>query len=183
VGTPRYASINAHKGLSQTPADDIESLLYNLIFLCTKDLPWINTRTVGSNKLDVIMNMKLKRPRAELCKDLPKCFLQTFQHLQNLKPGELPHYEYLIELFRGYCAPVKVEAKTEPHPLVELAPVGTAVRNPKASMFRRPSIERSNFLMVPTPDNTVNISQGTIDFQESQRVMHSQSSVGPSDPT
>jgi hypothetical protein len=107
VGTPRYASINAHKGRNQVPADDIESLLYNLIFMCRKDLPWINTKTVGNNKLDAILAMKLKKPRLELCKDLPKCFLLTFEHIHNLKPEEKPHYEYLIGLFRDYNTTTK----------------------------------------------------------------------------
>lgn len=64
MGTPRYASINAHKGRNQTPADDIESLLYNLIYMCRKDLPWINLRNVGGSKLDAILSIKMKKPRA-----------------------------------------------------------------------------------------------------------------------
>lgn len=78
MGTPRYASVNAHKNKDQTPADDIESLLYNLIYLAKKNLPWINIRTVGNNKLDAILTVKLKKTKAELCKDLPKCFINIF---------------------------------------------------------------------------------------------------------
>ena len=40
IGTPRYASLAAHKGLPQRSKDDIESLMYLLAFLYMKKLPW-----------------------------------------------------------------------------------------------------------------------------------------------
>lgn len=40
IGTPRYASLAAHKGLVQKSKDDIESLMYLLAFLYMKKLPW-----------------------------------------------------------------------------------------------------------------------------------------------
>lgn len=41
-GTPRYASVAAHKGYSQTPADEIESLMYIIIFIFKRTLPWMD---------------------------------------------------------------------------------------------------------------------------------------------
>lgn len=103
VGTPRYASITAHKGKDQTPADDIESLLYNLIYMCKKTLPWINIRTVGSNKLDAILAIKLKKTKAELCKDLPKCFINVFECLGKTRGSEEKlDYEYMANQFREF---------------------------------------------------------------------------------
>ena len=40
IGTPRYASLSAHKGKAQTGKDDVESLIYLLSFLYSKKLPW-----------------------------------------------------------------------------------------------------------------------------------------------
>lgn len=78
VGTPRYASVNAHKGREQTFHDDLESLLYNLVFFCRKTLPWINMKAVNGDKLDAIMTVKMKKPKSELCRGLPNCFLMAF---------------------------------------------------------------------------------------------------------
>lgn len=51
VGTPRYASVGAHCNEPQTPLDDIESLLYVLVFMATKSLPWMNLRISNKKKI------------------------------------------------------------------------------------------------------------------------------------
>lgn len=40
AGTPRYASVSAHRGLPSCPSDDLESLLYALVFMLKGGLPW-----------------------------------------------------------------------------------------------------------------------------------------------
>jgi serine/threonine protein kinase len=42
VGTALFASINAHSGCELSRKDDIESLIYTLIYLLTGGLPWKN---------------------------------------------------------------------------------------------------------------------------------------------
>lgn len=54
VGTALFASVNAHQGKDLSRRDDIESLLYTLIYLCAGSLPWKN------------VNIKKKKERHQI---------------------------------------------------------------------------------------------------------------------
>lgn len=59
VGTALFASINAHHGKNLSRRDDIESLVYTLVYLLTGTLPWkaINIKK-KSERHEIIMYMK-----------------------------------------------------------------------------------------------------------------------------
>ena len=40
MGTIRYLSINSHLGLTPSQWDDLESLLYTIVYLAKGGLPW-----------------------------------------------------------------------------------------------------------------------------------------------
>ena len=72
TGTLRYASINTHLGVEQSRRDDIEAMIYVVIYLLKGKLPWqgISTRT-REEKYRLIKEIKLQTSIANLCEGLP----------------------------------------------------------------------------------------------------------------
>jgi serine/threonine protein kinase len=98
VGTPRYASLNTHLGIRQSRRDDLESIIYILIYFLKGDLPWQGVKAkTKSEKKEKIKQLKSIIPNNDLCKDLPEEFLIMLNYVRNLKFEEAPNYNFLVE--------------------------------------------------------------------------------------
>ena len=98
--TLQYASINTSKRIEQTRRDDLESLVYTLIYLANSELPW--SRIKGKNKYECLLKslkVKMNISSEELCKGLPKSYAAFTDYVKNLKFDETPNYNYLKSLF------------------------------------------------------------------------------------
>eukprot|EP00347_Sterkiella_histriomuscorum_P010931 403374385 len=100
LGTPLYASNNALLGKEISRRDDIESLVYILIFALKGSLPW-----KGQLKLEFLKSPfakeKIKEwrdPYGELCHDIEPEFREMLEYAQKLDFEEEPDYEYLESL-------------------------------------------------------------------------------------
>ena len=72
VGTIRYTSLNSHLGIDQTRRDDLESVIYLLIYFLEGELPWQGLAFEHKFEKDhMIMDCKLKAVARELCEGLP----------------------------------------------------------------------------------------------------------------
>ncbi|EDW78526.2 uncharacterized protein Dwil_GK16483 [Drosophila willistoni] len=99
AGTMTYCSINAMKHFSQSRRDDLESIGYNLICMAQGKLPWENHDNGSSPKaVRKILALKQSITAEELCKDLPKCFLDYMVYAKGLEFNEQP--DYAIAEFR-----------------------------------------------------------------------------------
>ena len=101
VGTERYGSIDALRGLRQGRKDDLESLCYMLIYFFLGKLPWqdIKAETEGE-KYKKLLNEK-KKFNIENYKDIiPKEFRTIFKLIKNLKFDEQPKYSLYIRLLQ-----------------------------------------------------------------------------------
>jgi len=72
TGTARYASLNSHFGVEQSRRDDLESMLYTLIYFVQGKLPWQSLNAKNKEeKYRKIMETKMSAPLDTLCSLLP----------------------------------------------------------------------------------------------------------------
>ena len=101
VGTERYGSVDALRGLRQGRKDDLESLCYMLIYFFLGKLPWQDIKAENEmEKYKILLNMK-KKFNIENYKDIiPKEFRTIFKLIKNLKFDEQPKYSLYIRLLQ-----------------------------------------------------------------------------------
>ena len=107
AGTARYASMNTHRGLTQSRRDDLESIGYLLVFLHRGRLPWQGVRAASRKEKHLrICEAKARTSLPELCAAMPG-MLEYLQYVRNLGFDADPDYEYLRRLFlqEGHTAP------------------------------------------------------------------------------
>ena len=98
--TLMFSSINASSGIEQTRRDDLESLVYTLIYLANGELPWDNVK--GKTKYECLLKAqkeKISISSEELCKGLPINFIIFTEYVRSLRFDEEPNYEYLKLFF------------------------------------------------------------------------------------
>lgn len=107
AGTARYASMNTHRGLTQSRRDDLESIGYLLVFLHRGRLPWQGVRAASRKEKHLkICEAKARTPLAELCAAMPG--MQEYLHYaRQLAFDADPDYEHLRSLFlkQGHTVP------------------------------------------------------------------------------
>lgn len=101
TGTARYASINTHLGLEQSRRDDIESMIYVLIYLFNGELPWQGIPAKDNKeKYEKIKQKKIKTPVESLCEGLPKEIQEIVHYSRNLRFDDRPNYESIRKIFK-----------------------------------------------------------------------------------
>lgn len=97
IGTFKYASIGAHKGVVSF-RNDIESLAYMLLFFVTGDVPWnFNAvKDVSDPGLLQITICELKESFLNaLPQNLPVIILKFFEAVKNMSYTQRPDYQML----------------------------------------------------------------------------------------
>ena len=96
TGTARYASVNAHLGLEQSRRDDLEALMYMLVYFLKGELPWQNIKTKTKNeKYGTIMERKMTVSIDVLCKGLPGEIGTMLKYVKSIRFDEQPNYALL----------------------------------------------------------------------------------------
>lgn len=88
--TFNFGSINAMEGFSPSRRDDLESLIYTLVYLHNGSLPWSDLD--GESNLGEILNMKSQIQSRELCNGLSSSITSMCRRVRNLTYTEKPSY-------------------------------------------------------------------------------------------
>lgn len=102
LGTIRYASLNTHHGVPQSPRDDLESLGYVLVYFLRGSLPWQGL-TFGMSpkrKMETVRSVKKHTEIKILCHGYPPEFESYFRYCRSLRFDEEPDYAHLKHKFR-----------------------------------------------------------------------------------
>lgn len=100
VGTPRYASVANHEGREQSRRDDLEGLLYTLVFLHKGRLPWQDPIPDSDTAY-----ARQKRTLASdaLCAGMDSVFAKIHAYVRSLSFSDIPDYRSLRAALRA-CA-------------------------------------------------------------------------------
>ncbi len=92
-GSMRFCSINANNYKNVARKDDLESLLYSMIYLIKGSLPWFELKS--ETMIEAYdETAKLKKDKiGELLEGLPDAFSTVLSYLKGLKFEETPSYD------------------------------------------------------------------------------------------
>ena len=86
VGTARYTSVNAHLGLEQSRRDDLQSILYLIVYFIKGSLPWQNLPIKNTNeKFKRIAEIKANIRNVDLCEAMPYQLVHMFDYVNSLE--------------------------------------------------------------------------------------------------
>ena len=104
IGTPRYASINNHRGFEQSRRDDLESMAYLLLYFLGGRLPWQATEKAKSvakkekMPFQKIGEWKERIAEADICPSAPEELVLLLKYSQALGFYERPDYQRVRQM-------------------------------------------------------------------------------------
>jgi hypothetical protein len=94
--------VYTHQGFEQSRRDDLESLVYVLIYLSRGKLPWMGIKASDKQKkYEFIAMKKLNVTAAELFHHLPKQYMIIYNYVRSLQFYERPDYAYMCARIRS----------------------------------------------------------------------------------
>jgi len=87
LGTPNFVSINIHNGVEPSRRDDLESVVYIMLFLYLDELPWTKSDSLREIKIATLSDEKIPEP-----------IRRFYNYCRELGFDEMPNYNYIYEL-------------------------------------------------------------------------------------
>ncbi|CAD8079980.1 unnamed protein product [Paramecium sonneborni] len=108
IGSLSFASRQSHNGEQLGFKDDLESLIYILVYLRNQKLPWLQKPSWGCKKVDIQIIGKVKTfhyNSQTLYSNFPLGFQDIMQYIDTLKYYVMPDYSYIKSLFLKMLQP------------------------------------------------------------------------------
>ena len=114
IGTLRYASLNSHKGIRQSRRDDLESMMYILIYFLKGKLPWQDIKAKNKEERYKIIHEKKSSVSVEsLCEGIPNEFAELLKYVKNMEFEEKPYYCKFYSYFHNLIERISKEKNEE----------------------------------------------------------------------
>lgn len=91
IGDHTFASLNTYRGQTQSRRDDLESLVFTLLYLSAGSLPWVGQKPAITQELKAFDRV------TPFC---PQYLCPFFRHVRELSFEEEPNYSLLRSLLR-----------------------------------------------------------------------------------
>jgi len=99
AGTVRFISLNTHKGFEQSRRDDVESLVYILMYHVLGQLPWDNVKCKNKEeKYEKIFEIKNAFKFSQEFKKLPDEIKEIYEAVLLIEFEAKPNYDYYENL-------------------------------------------------------------------------------------
>jgi serine/threonine protein kinase len=104
VGTAVFSSVNAQRGMAVSRRDDLESLVYTLVYIATGSLPWVELAGDRRSREKIggtlVAAAKSSISATDLCAGLPDEFAAFLERVKALELNEEPDYSGYRKMFR-----------------------------------------------------------------------------------
>jgi len=95
VGTLPFTSIAGQRGFAQSRRDDLESLVYTIIYSARGALPWSVSANSADSDHGAVLQKKILITTEELCEGLPTPFSEFVNCVCSLGFDQKPDYQNL----------------------------------------------------------------------------------------
>ncbi|KAF7489698.1 Casein kinase I isoform gamma-1 [Sarcoptes scabiei] len=114
TGTARYISINNHLGRELSRRDDLEAIVYMMIFLHKGQLPWQGLQGQDfRERTKRIGLMKMSIPIEKLCEEMPKEYQDLLETVRKFRFEERPLYRKWMSRFTHLLIKMGIEFRDE----------------------------------------------------------------------
>ena len=103
-GNCYWTSSNVLRGVTASRRDDLESLLYILLYFSKGNLPWYSPTDSSGCSKGTVLERRNALSITQICVDAIPVLIAAFAYVKTLDFAVEPKYEYLKGLFRDYSS-------------------------------------------------------------------------------